>query len=85
MAGEAQVVTWKITWTKKQLPSQTALIGHKKSHFFFLASQKKSTFFWLARKSVSNMEFYIRPSWNPLYSNSNQQQAQKIHIGFERS
>ena len=52
MAGEAQVVTWKITWTKKQLPSQTALIGHKKSHFFFWL-----IFFWLARKSVSNMEW----------------------------
>ena len=35
MAGGPQVVTCKITWTKKQLPSQTALIGHKKSHFFY--------------------------------------------------
>ena len=57
MAGGPQMVTCKITWTKKQLPSQTALIGHKKSHFFFWLAKKKSTFFWLARKSVSNMEW----------------------------
>ena len=50
MAGGPQVVTCKITWTKKQLPSQTALIGHKKSHFFFLASQKKIHFFLASPK-----------------------------------